>query len=422
MADGPAQGPVPRDRLLQRRSFLRGTLAVGLAAPLGSAFLAACGDSASSSGSGAAAENIPAPDNPIRWPLSKAHPAIESGLRPEPGSTLRIYNYADYLSPRVLKDFEKKYDVEIRLSTFNDADEALTKVASKRLKFDLYFPSYDSLGRLVQADLLRPLNADYLPNRQNLWAGFLDPWYDQGAQYTVPYTTYSTGIGWRSDRISADIAGMDNPYDVFWDTEHAGDLAILDDWHTAMSMVLLRNGILDINSTKPDHIAMVREQLLELGETMDPKVTIGMYTDLPGGQYDLCQMWSGDAINAPYYLPKGTSSDVLRFWFPEDGKGEVDNDMVVCLGQGENPVAAHFFVNDLLDAGIAEQNFGFTGYQPPLNQFTPDTLVEKGYVPEHLAGAVVLEEHFATGVPLLQLPAAADAEYHQVWQEFKAGG
>jgi spermidine/putrescine transport system substrate-binding protein len=25
-------------------------------------------------------------------------------------------------------------------------------------------------------------------------------------------------------------------------------------------------------------------------------------------------------------------------------------------------------------------------------------------------------------VPLLQLPAAADAAYHQIWQEFKAGG
>ena len=99
-------------------------------------------------------ERIPAPDDPVRWPLSAKHQIIESGLTPEPGSTLRIYNYADYLSPRVLKDFEKKYDVDIRLSTFNDADEALTKIATGNLGFDLYFPSYDSLGRLVTAELL----------------------------------------------------------------------------------------------------------------------------------------------------------------------------------------------------------------------------------------------------------------------------
>ena len=402
---------------MARRTVLKGGLAALALAPL----LQACGGNGSGSGGGGA-EKIPSPDNPITWDLSKANPAIESGLSPERGSTLRIYNYSDYLSPRMLKDFEEKYGVDIRLSTFNDADEALTKIASKRLEFDLYFPSYDSLGRLVQADLLRPLNQDYLPNAKNLWPGFRDPWYDQGSRYTAPYTIYSTGIGWRTDMIPDDIAALDNPYDSFWDTAYKGNLAILDDWHTAMAMVLLRNGQLDINSTDPDDIAMVRKQLLELSDTMKPKVTIGMYTELPAGQYGLCQMWSGDAINTQYYLPKGKSVDIMRYWYPEDGRGEVDNDLVVCLAQGKNPVAAHVFINDLMDEKIAETNFGFTGYQPPLTVFTPDSLVSKGYVPENLASAVVTEKDFETGVPLLQLPAAADAAYHRIWQELKAGG
>ena len=134
---------------MARRSLLKATLAGLAVLPPG-----ACGrDSTTRTGT---AEEIPSPDNPVRWALSDTHEAIESGLTPERGSTLRIYNYADYLSPGVLKDFEeKRYDVDIRLSTFNDADEALTKVA-RRNWFDLYFPSYDSLGRLVQADLLRP--------------------------------------------------------------------------------------------------------------------------------------------------------------------------------------------------------------------------------------------------------------------------
>jgi spermidine/putrescine transport system substrate-binding protein len=114
--------------------------------------------------------------------------------------------------------------------------------------------------------------------------------------------------------------------------------------------------------------------------------------------------------------------EIMRYWFPEDGKGEVDNDLVVCLAQGQNPVAAHFFINELLDEAVAERNFGFTGYQPPLSAFTPETLVSEGYVPENLARAVVTEKDFDTGVPLLQLPAAADADYHRIWQEFKAGG
>ena len=404
-------------RELARRTVLKGGLAALALAPL----LQACGGNGSGSAAGGT-EKIPSPDNPITWDLSKANPAIESGLSPERGSTLRIYNYADYLSPRMLKDFEEKYGVDIRLSTFNDADEALTKIASKKLGFDVYFPSYDSLGRLIQADLLRPLNQDYITNRGNLWPRLRDPWYDRGARYTIPYTIYSTGIGWRTDMVDTDVAGLANPYDVLWETQYAGSSAVLDDWHTCMAMVLLRNGIFDINTTDPQNIALIREQLLDMRRTMRPRVTIGMYTEMPAGQYGLCQMWSGDAINTPYYLPGKTSPDVLRYWFPEDGRGEVDNDLAVVLAQGKNPVAAHVFLNELLDDKVAATNFGFTGYQPPLVQFTPDRLVADGYVPENLATAVVQQRDFDVGVPLLQLPAAADAAWHQVWQEFKSGG
>src|SRR4051812_46826430 len=114
MAADPRRRPALTGGSLGRRTVLKGALA-GLTLPA----LAAC----SGDGSGTAAgtrERIPSPDNPIRWPMSKVNTPIDSGLRPKRGSTLRIYNYADYLSPQVLKDFEKRYDVDIRLSTFND--------------------------------------------------------------------------------------------------------------------------------------------------------------------------------------------------------------------------------------------------------------------------------------------------------------
>ena len=63
----------------------------------------------------------------------------------------------------------------IAVSTFNDTDEALTKLASGAVSYDIYFPSYDQMGTLVAADLLRPLTHDYIPNIDNLWDELQEP-------------------------------------------------------------------------------------------------------------------------------------------------------------------------------------------------------------------------------------------------------
>jgi spermidine/putrescine transport system substrate-binding protein len=407
-------------REIGRRTFLR---ASGLAV-VATGVLSACGggNGTGSGATGGTTLTIASPDNPVTWPIHDDVPMIASGLKPEPGSTLKLYNYADYLSPRVIKNFEKEYSVKVELATFNDTEEAIGKIAAGGLDYDIYFPSYDQINKLVTAKLVQPVNHDYLPNITNVWPQFTNPWYDGDWQYSVPYTTYTTGVGWRTDQVTADIATLGNPYDSLWDPGVADNVAIIDDWHVAMGMVLLRNGIADVNSERPEDIALIRTQLKEIAAATDPKVTITMYNDLPAGQLGLCQMWSGDAVNAVYYLPKGQKPDVLRYWFPDDGAGMVDNDLMMILAGGKNPVAAHFFLNYLLDEDVALTNFGFTGYQPPQNVINPSRLVEDGFIPENLRSATVLPEWFDSGVRLLGMPIDVEQQWLQVWQEFKAGG
>ena len=167
---------------------------------------------------------------------------------------------------------------------------------------------------------------------------------------------------------------------------------------------------------------MVGEQLNAMVAATSPKVTITMYNDLPAGQFGLSQMWSGDIINAQSYLPEGTSTDILQYWFPQDGKGLVDNDLMVVLRSGKNPVLAHLFLNHMLDPEVAMQNFSAIGYQPPQNSITADSLVAEEFIPENLRTAIVKPEFFDAGYRLLELDSANDAAWHNVWRAFKAGG
>jgi spermidine/putrescine transport system substrate-binding protein len=406
---------------MRRRSFLQLAAAAAGAPALGT--LSSCVRQARSiSVSGAL--TLASPEHPVLWPIYPGNEPIADNLAPERNATLRLYNYADYIGPAVIKAFERKYapyNVKVTVSTFNDTDEAISKIRTGAVPFDIYFPSYDQISRLVAAQLIRPLNHSYLTNIDNVWGAFQNPWYDQRWRYTIPYTVYTTGIGWRDDLVPTDVAALPNPYDSLWNPAYRGKTAVIDDWHTAMAMCLLRAGKTDINTSNPADLALINRQLELLQQSVQPKVTITMYNDLPAGALGQCQMWSGDVVNAQYYLPKGTSVDVLRYWFPDDGKGMVDNDLMVVLRGGHNPVLAHLFLQHMLDTRSALANFGYIGYQPPQRSLDPDTVVARGFVPKNLASAVVREKYFAVGYRLLELTVDNDAAWHKVWLAFKAG-
>ncbi len=410
---------------MSRRRILQAAL---LAGP-GAMALAACAraDSSTPTGtaaSGAATLQIASPTNPVKWPINPGNEAIASGLSPEKDAVLRLYNYADYLDPGIIKSFEEKYadtGVKVELSTFNDTLEAMAKIRGGSVPFDIYFPSYDQIGKLVLANLVRPLQHSYIPNIANVYPEFLNPFYDMEWQYTTPYTLYTTGIGWRTDRVTEDIAARPNPYDVFWDPQYQEHLAVLDDYREVIGMTLLRNGGTDVNTGDDALLAAVRDALLQMNEKTQPRVTITGYTDLPEGRLDLSQAWSGDLIMAVSYLPEGVDPSILRYWFPKDGAGVVNNDVMVSLKGGQNPVLSHLFINHVMDAKEAMNNFAYTGYQPPQVSLTPEKLISDGFIPPNLQEAIVLPGYFDSGYRLLELPPDIEAKYLAIWQQFKAG-
>ena len=68
----------------------------------------------------------------------------------------------------------------------------------------------------------------------------------------MPYTTYATGILWRNDQVTEDIAGMKQPWDIFWEAQaYTGKIVLLSEDRETIAMALLRKGITDINTEDP---------------------------------------------------------------------------------------------------------------------------------------------------------------------------
>jgi spermidine/putrescine transport system substrate-binding protein len=424
----------PAGRGLSRRDFLRWSAGGAIAFSSVGALLAACGQAppvsptgGSTGGTGGGPPtNTPfplaRPDNPVTWPLYDENPAIASGLQPESGATLKIYNWEDYLWPKLAKDFGKQFDCNVEISTFGGVDEALAKIRTGQTDFDVYFPDPSLIGKLIYAKLIQPINLSYIPNLTNVWPNLQDPFYDKGSQYSVPYVIYTTGVAWRVDHVPDDIPGMTNPYEIMWDPKYKGKIHIFDDYRESIGMALLKNGITDLNTEDPALIDMAKQDLLKTIDQVNVKLDIQDWTDLPEGRSWIHQSWSGDMVSAQYYMPKGQSPDVLRYWYPPEGGGAIGSDNMVVLKGAKNPVLAHQFINFMLDSKHAFDNFyNLTGYQPPMNDIDTHRLVSEGVIPENLATTVVHPEDFDKGYIYLELSPAGDALWHAAYQEYAAG-
>ncbi|HYB15834.1 MAG TPA: extracellular solute-binding protein, partial [Streptosporangiaceae bacterium] len=270
-------------------------------------------------------------------------------------------------------------------------------------------------GQVIESKLAQPLNHSYIPNITQAWPDFTNPFYDQGWQYTVPYTIYTTGISWRKDLVHENPYAMANPWAMLWQPKYKGKVAILDDYREGISLGLMKNGIFNLNTTDYNQIALSRNSLEDLSRLVNVRIDNNDYTEIPTGDTWIHHAWSGDMAAAPSYMPKGVPVDVVGYWFPADGKGPVANDTNVVLRSATNPVLAHAFLNYFLDLDNAIENISYNGYMQPLTGVTAQVLLKEQILPPSLLSTVVRPSDFRRGVAELQLPVDADALWQQAW-------
>lgn len=387
---------------LSRRAVLR---AAGVLA--GGAAVAACG--------------------PVRRPERRAAAgalplhddlAVDADRPVERGATLRIYEWRDYLSADVVDAFARRHSaagVRVEIESFTTMAEAVERLRGPDGGFDVFFPTIDALPGLVRERLLRPLTHQLLPGLRNLWPFFLapdGPFYDVGQRYSVPYTIYSTGIGWRRDLVRPSDAPdrLGDPYDAYWNPRYRGAVGIYDDYREGIGLALLRRGE-DPNASDPAAIERAVDDLVAMAEAVDVEVSVeGAYEELQTGEYAIQQSWSGDLLSAKRFgaYAADAAGDVAFTW-PRGGI--VGCDLTAICARGRNPILAHAFVDHLLDVGVAMENFRWNGYQPPVGEEPPP-------VPAYLAEAILEPADLTRGRFLRPLPAEADALWRTGWTRF----
>jgi spermidine/putrescine transport system substrate-binding protein len=368
------------DGPLRRRELLQG--GAGLALTLG---LAGCGV-----GGGA---------------TTSSKKATEKVVKAVPDGDLVYFNWAEYLDPELMKDFEKRYGVKVRESNFAEMSGMMAKLRSGN-RYDLIFPTAEWSDRLRKANQLLRIDNTQLKNYGTHYDYFTKPWYDPAADHTVPYALYATGIIYRADKVK-DMAGSWN--DLGNETAK-GKTYLLDDYQEVLGAGNMATG-----SKLNDVDAAAVDKSKEWALGIKPKLR-GFSTDdiqnVVSGNAWIHHGWNGDVVNVRNQVktPENYSFQKCKEGIP------LGNDCFAIPANAEHPGTAMAFIDFILEPENAARNIEYMGYPMPYKG--PDAKFAELVKDDPSINVTV--DDLENGQQFKNINAAGRRTWDEAWTEIKA--
>jgi spermidine/putrescine transport system substrate-binding protein len=384
-----------RERISRRQLMERiGKVGAGVAlAPV----IAACTGGGATSAPSAAPTTAPSASQGA-VPSAEASPTPV----PSPESELYIYNWTDYLGEGVIESFEEKYGVKVTQDFFSNTEEAYAKLGTDGGGYDISFPISVDVPSFVEKGALLSLDKSLLPNISNLGTEWSDPGYDPGNAHTVPYMWWTTGIGYDSTKVT------DAPTSstALWDPRYDGHISMLDDFQEVFALALIQLGY-SANTTDTAQM----DEALALLQQQKPLVRV--YSTDTIGTMSSGDVWIGHIWGADTFAIQEENENVL-YYIPEEG-GVKGSDTLAIFSGAQHPIAAHLFLNHMLDAEISAANTNYIYYMGPnaaAKEFIDPAILEDPAINPDAGLVAKLEE-------LLDLGPAVRDEYLTRWQTLR---
>ncbi len=87
---------------------------------------------------------------------------------------LNFYNWDTYIGETTLEDFKDASGIDVNMSLFATNDELFAKLRAGNPGFDVIVPGSEFVQRMIQANLLEPLDHAKIPNIKNVAPEFIN--------------------------------------------------------------------------------------------------------------------------------------------------------------------------------------------------------------------------------------------------------
>lgn len=322
-----------------------------------------------------------------------------------------VANWVDFQDPENLKRFGEHTGVRVVKEGYGSEEELLAKLKAGGSAYDLCVPGGSGLAQLRKRKLVRELDQSLIPNLKNLLPAFTGEGYDPGNRFSVPKDYGITSFFYRTEAVRQQPRTMADAFEMLRALPGSARVNFIESANETINAALAALGH-SINTTDERQLEQARDLLLQV----KPKVDTISATYLERGErgeIDFALGYSGDARRIQGARAK--AGDEVRFLIPE-GPAQYFVDLWVLPSAGRAPVAAHKFVNFVLDPRNAARELSYVQFGVPVRgveRYAPAALVRDPTVsipPERI-------EDYETAQPYT---AAVERKRNEIYTAFKA--
>jgi spermidine/putrescine transport system substrate-binding protein len=328
---------------VSRRQLVKRLGAMGLTLSSAGTLLAACGQAGTDKG------------GPSK--TSAVHPKVAI-------KQLNFSNWPLYIDKKVLKDFEKQYPgSNVRYTEeINDNEEFFGKVRQQLQRGDSLNRDIVALtdwmaARWVAAGWVEPKDKKNIPNEANLAAGLRHPVWDKNRNFSLPWQSGMTGIGYNPEKTGRKLNSI---ADLF-DPKFKGKVAMFTDPHDSAGLMILLAGKKTVDAGIDDVLAGIDKIDAENKKGQIRRFTGNDYTtDLAKGNLWACMAYSGDIFQLKSDNPK------LEFLIPDEG-AMLWTDNMMMPQKPPHPYAAETMMNYVYEPAVAAKIAAYVNYVTPVD-------------------------------------------------------
>jgi putrescine transport system substrate-binding protein len=283
---------------------------------------------------------------------------------------LKVTNWGEYIAEDTIANFEKEYGIKVIYDAYDSAESIDAKLLAGSSGYDVVSHSGGDLARLIQAEIIAPLDKsklDQIGNMDPALMGQLAADWDPNNAHVIPYMWGTHGVTYNKELILATYADAPiGSMDMIFNPDHMKELAkcgvsLLDSPGDIIPMALAHMG-LDPNSTNTEDYTAVGEMLAKIRphvKTFDNYA----YQKMPQKEFCVSVTWGPDGLLAMSGAAEADTGVVLDFFLPEGPrKAQLWIDGWVIPADAENKDDAHLFLNYMMRPQVGANDSNFTWY------------------------------------------------------------